>query len=79
MNSLESGDSSKRTVQDKHPQSKNEEPSDKWRKECFSHGCLRMSNLGAGGSIHNFVVQRILYYIHKISKNFKIQTILGLY
>ena len=40
---------------------------------------LRMSILGAGGSIHNFVVQRVLYHIHKISKNFKIQTTLGLY
>lgn len=35
MNNFEYGDSSKRTVQDKHPQSKNEEPSDKVEEGIF--------------------------------------------
>ena len=35
MNNLESGDSSKKTVQDKHPQSKNEELSGKVEEGVF--------------------------------------------
>ena len=48
MNNLESGDSSKKTVQDKHPQSKNEELSGKVEEGVFSHGCLTQ-NVYFGG------------------------------